>query len=90
MVDDGSLESHHTSFDTEQAQPNVDVTETVGRLKGVESDQLSPLYDSIDHVIDNVFSEPPDPNADVEISFNYEGYRITIRQDGNATFRPLE
>lgn len=81
---------YQTTFDTEQNQPTVDVTETVAGLKDVESDELSPLYDSIDHVIDNVFSNPPSPDADVEVSFTYEGYRITVRQDGQATFRSLE
>lgn len=91
MADDaGSGQSHHVTFDTDQAQPNVDVTETVAELKGVESDQLSPLYDSIDHVIDNIFSEPPEPGANVEVSFNYEGYRVTIDQNGSATFHPLQ
>lgn len=89
MGDDGSSQRHKTTFDTDQAQPNVDVTETVAELKGVESDQLSPLYDAIDHVIDNIFSQPPDPEADVEVSFTYEGYRITVNQDGSATFRRL-
>lgn len=83
-------EAHHATFDTSDEQPTVDVTETVGELKGVESDRLSPLYDTIDHVLDNLFSEPPRPDADVEISFTYEGFRITVCQDGNATFRPVE
>lgn len=90
MVDDPESDrSHHASFDTDRAQPTVEVTETVAELKGVESDQLSPLYDSIDHVIDNIFSEPPKTEADVEVSFNYEGYRVTVGQNGSATFHPL-
>ena len=91
MADDAADgEGHHTTFDTDQNQPNVDITETVAELKEVESDELSPLYDSIDHVVDNIFSQPPSPEADVEVSFSYEGFRITVTQDGAATFRSRE
>lgn len=90
MGDDvDSDDVYETVFDTDQRQPNVDVTETVATLKGVESDDLSPLYDAIDHVIDNIFSNPPDPAADVQVTFSYEGFRVTIHQDGRATFRPV-
>lgn len=89
MADDvGDGDSYRTTFDTDQDQPNVDITEAVAELKGVESDELSPLYDVIDHLVDNIFSDPPEPEADVEVSFSYEGYRVTISQDGNAAFRP--
>lgn len=88
MADDAANgDVHRTTFDTDQSQPNVDVTETVAALKNVESDELAPLYESIDHVIDNIFSKPPSDEADVEVSFNYEGFRVTISQDGNAAFR---
>ena len=91
MEDDvANGDGYQTRFDPEQNQPNVDITETVAELKGVESDDLSPLYDSIDHVVDNIFATPPKPVADVEVSFSYEGFRITIRQDGKATFRPQQ
>lgn len=91
MADDGATDDGvRTSFDPDQNQPNVDITEQVAELKGVDSDELSPLYDSIDHVVDNIFSSPPDPEADVEVSFSYEGFRITVSQDGTATFDPVE
>ena len=81
---------YRTTFDPTEKQPNVDVTETVAELEGTESDQLSPLYECIDHVIDNIFSNPPEPEADVEVSFTYEGYRVIVSQDGDATFRPAD
>lgn len=91
MADDAAnSEGYRTTFDTDQGQPNVDVTETVAELKDAESDELAPLYDCIDHVIDNIFSEPPQPDANVEVSFDYEGFRITIEQNGEATFRPTQ
>ncbi|MCU4801627.1 hypothetical protein OB920_14705 [Halobacteria archaeon HArc-gm2] len=87
VADGGGYE---TTFDPARGQPNVDVTETVAALKGVESDELSPLYDAVGHVVDDIFSEPPRSGSDVEVSFSYEGFRITISQDGDARFRPEE
>jgi|AntDeeMinimDraft_5_1070356.scaffolds.fasta_scaffold00092_25 hypothetical protein len=84
VADGGGYE---TTFDPAQDQPNVDVTETVAELKGVESDELSPLYDVIGHVVDDIFSDPPQSGTDVEVSFSYEGFRITLSQDGDARFR---
>ena len=91
MADDAANgDEYRTTFDTDENQPNVDITETVAEMKDIQSDELSPLYESIDHVVDNIFSEPPDPQADVEVSFTYEGFRVTVCQDGSATFRPLQ
>lgn len=75
-------------FDTDEPEPGLAVAEAVAELKGVDPTELSAIYDCIDNVLDHVFSEPPAPDANVEIAFTYEGYRVTIRQDGTATFVP--
>ena len=73
---------YQRTFDTDQNQPTVDVTEAVGELKGVASDELSSLYDRIDHAVDDLFSDPPRASAEIEVTFSYEVFRITIGQDG--------
>lgn len=91
MADDvANGNEYRTTFDTNQGQPNVDITNTVAELKGVESDELAPLYDSINSLLDNIFSRPPQPEAEVEVSFSYEGFRITVRQDGTVSLESLE
>lgn len=77
----------HRTFDVEEADPNVSVARTVAELEGVDTDELTPLYDCIDHLLEHVFSDPPVPAAEAEVAFSYEGYRITVAQDGRAAFR---
>lgn len=86
---DGDEEAVHRTFDRDREDPMYAVTETVAELKGVESDRLEPLYGCLDHVVDHIFSDPPDEEADLRVTFSYEGFRVTIDQDGHATFRPL-
>jgi hypothetical protein len=73
-------------FDTEQDEPATAVAETVASLEHRESTDLTTMYDCIDHVLEHVFSNPPSPEAQVQVTFTYEGYRITVDQDGGARF----
>lgn len=58
----------------------------VADIEGKDVNELATTDGCIDHVLDHVFSNPPAPEAQVEISFNYEGYRITVEQNGRAEF----
>ncbi|WP_394739530.1 HalOD1 output domain-containing protein [Natronococcus roseus] len=82
--DDGVV---YRTFDVDEADPNVSVARTVAELENVETEELTPLYGCIDHILEHVFSDPPVPAAEAQITFSYEGYRITVEQDGNAVFR---
>lgn len=42
-----------------------------------------------DHA-DEIFSNPPAPEAQIRITFSYEGYRVTVEQDGTAKFVAIE
>lgn len=85
MADD-EFSPKHFQFDPEHDDPTYLVVETIGTLEGIESDQLPSLYETMDHMIDNLFSNPPVSKAQVQITFTYAGYRITLNQDGSATF----
>lgn len=85
--DDGAVQ---VQFDTESVEPGLAVAEAVAEIEGRDPSELSAIYDYIDHVIDHLFSDPPDPEANVEISFDYEGYRITVQQSGEAVFVPMQ
>jgi len=58
--------------------------ELVARLEGVDATELPSLYHEVDHAIENLFRRPPSPDAQMEISFSYAGYRATIDQRGNV------
>lgn len=45
-----------------------------------------PVYDAIDHFMSNLFTSPPPESAQAKIEFTYEGYRISVYQDGHTTF----
>ena len=64
----------------------MQVAEIVAELEGVGVNEMYPIYDQMDDVLDNIFSEPPSPAAQLQLTFSYEGYRITIEQDGHAKF----
>ena len=83
---DDEMAAVHWEFDTDQAEPSVDVAKVVAELERKESTDLSAVYDTIDHMIEELFSEPPVPEAQAVLQFSYEGYRITLNQDGYATF----
>jgi hypothetical protein len=76
-------------LDTDADDPALAVAEIVAELEGTDAARLQPTYDQLDHVLDHVFSTPPRPEAEIEISFTYEGYRITVEQNGRAEFRKL-
>lgn len=87
MEDDGAA---HVQFDTEESDPGLAVAEATAELKGVDATELTAIYDCIDHVVEHLFSDPPADEANVTVGFDYEGYRITIQQDGSATFEPQD
>ena len=73
-------------LDTERENPAVEMAETVADLEGKDQADLETIYECIDHMIDHIFSEPPAPEAQVRVEFSYEGYRITVEQNGHAEF----
>ena len=62
----------------------------VAELEGKETTQLSALYDQVDSVVEEIFSNPSSPEAQIQMTFTFEGYRISINQDGSATFLRIE
>lgn len=82
-MDDGAVER---KLARDGVEPAVQVAEIVADLEGTEADQLRSTYETIGDVLDHVFDRPPSPEAAVEVSFTYEGYRVTVDQDGAARF----
>lgn len=66
--------------------PAIDVAEIVAELEGRDATDISALYDTVDHLVEHLFSTPPPLEAQCMLEFTYEGYRITLTQDGHATF----
>lgn len=76
----------HREFDTDVENPAVQVAETVAELEGKDSTDLSTMYECVDGVLEELFSKPPSPDAQMAVEFSYETYRVTIEQNGAARF----
>lgn len=74
-------------LDTTQESPEIRLVEIVADLESVPETELDPIYNSIDDVVDALFSSPPSGTADAELEFTYQGYRIHVEQDGTTVFR---
>lgn len=77
-----------TESDSDDA-PEIDVAQIVADLEGKEATEISALYDTIDHLVEHLFSNPPPIEAQAQLEFTYEGYRILLLQDGHATFMKI-
>ena len=86
MPPNSSEEIIHRQLDKVGENPASQVTEIVAELEGKEVNELAPIYDQMDDVLDNILSEPPSPEAQLVVTFSYEGYRITIEQNGHTRF----
>lgn len=89
MSDDPSAEIHERQVEPVEDEANYRVLETIADVEGVDVTELPPMYERLDHMLDELFSEPPSPEAQVEITFSYYGYRVTADQEGSITLRKL-
>lgn len=86
MEGDPETEIVHRILDTERGEPGIQIAEMIAEIENKEIDQLSTLYTCIDGVLQNLFADPPDEEAQMQIKFSYEGYRVNVNQDGSAEF----
>ena len=69
--------------------PEIDLAEIVADLEGKDATNIASLYETIDHVVEHLYSNPPPIEAQAQLEFTYEGYRIELSQDGRATFMKI-
>lgn len=86
MADQPEQEIIEDELDTSRENPSIALAESVAELENKEPTDLSTMYECVDGVLDNIFSNPPAPEAQMQIEFSYEAYRITIDQNGTARF----
>ena len=63
-----------------------DLLEILADVEGCEIEDLPPLYNEVEHVVETLFRTPPSTAAQMSISFSYAGYRITIDRSGAVKF----
>jgi ribosomal protein L6P/L9E len=79
----------HTRVDPDPDDGKVDVAEAVAQLEGKECTDIETLYDRVDDLLEELFSDPPDRSAQIELAFTYEGYRINVDQTGHVRFMKI-
>ena len=83
-------------YDWTVTRPSTGIVELVAIAMDREPSSLQPLYDVVDPealdllIRSDVDAEGADqtgtsPRADREVSFEYVGYRVTVRSDGEVT-----
>ena len=71
-----------------QIEPNPetaehDFLEAIAKLEGKEMTELPSLYHELDHLIEVLYNTPPSAQSQVELSFSYAGYRVSMNQTGS-------
>lgn len=67
-------------------EPAVRVAEEVAEAKGVDVLDLDPLFETINS--DALDALLANADRDVEVTFEYEGYAVRIRGDGQISLDP--
>lgn len=76
----------HRELDTTRDSPGAAIAEIVAGLEDTDSDELASVWRRIDDMLRPLFSDPPSPDTQLVVTFSYEGYRITVEQNGTARF----
>lgn len=77
----------HRNLRDNDMQPVVSLLYTLAEIKGVDETDLPPLHQSVGDLVECFFRSAAEATA--ELTFSYEGYRITIYQDGHVVFQQL-
>ena len=84
-----SIEVVQREVDTSREALGAAIAEIIADLEETDPESL-PIWDFIGDVLEPLSSTPPAPDAQLLISFNYEGYRISINRDGEVLLVPVE
>jgi len=69
-------------LETDAGNPGPQIAQPVAEVDGREMVEMETTYGCVDGVLTHLFSDPPSPEAQMAVEFSYEGYRITVEQDG--------
>lgn len=87
--DDGERDADadvvRTEIAPDPATAEHDLLAIVADLEGSAIDELPSFYDQVDHFVEMLYKRPPSDEAQMEISFSYAGYRISMDQQGRVT-----
>ena len=77
-------------IDPDPATAEYDLLEIIAELEGSEIEGLPSLYNEVEHVVETMFKTPPSERAQIEVSFSYAGYRVSIDRHGVVELVPVK
>jgi hypothetical protein len=88
--DDTAVRRDATDIERRRITPDpdsaeYDLLELVAELEGCAIDDLPSFYQRVGHFVEMLYRVPPAPEAQMQLSFSYAGYRITVDQQGNVS-----
>lgn len=90
MSEETGSEIIHRKVDIDDEKPSLQIAEAVADIEDKDATELPTMYECVDGMLTNLSSHPPSPEAQMEIKFCYNTYRVTIDQDGYAKFVNIE
>lgn len=75
---------YHRSIEPDTETANVDLVGVIAELEGCDAEELPPFWSRVDGLVGDVFSAPPEPEAQVRLQFSYAGYRVGVDQSGDV------
>jgi hypothetical protein len=75
---------YHRTIVPSSDEVNLELLELVAELEGAAVEDLPPFWNRMDHLLEHVYSTPPDPEAQIRLQFTYAGYRIGLDQSGHV------
>jgi hypothetical protein len=73
------------SIDPDPQSAEHDLLELIAESEGKAIEELPSFYTQVDHFVEMLFEQPPSPESQMQLSFSYAGYRVTINQRGEVT-----
>ena len=85
---DAESETYRASFDSSTGSVSTAVISTVAAVAETNPQELPPLYsfvdpDALDAVVESTVTRPS--KGDVYVSFNFDGYPVTVHNAGIIT-----
>lgn len=86
-------DTHRVEFTDGEAEPSTTIVNAVAAIAGCKQDDLDPLYHVVEpDALDSIFQPTVrgDHNGDVEISFTYHGFDVTVKSYGIVEIEPSD
>lgn len=87
--DDNGQTEDHWEFELDREAPEYELVRAIAAFEGKDTVELSPLYETINDLVEKLYTNPPRTDAEARLEFTYEGYRVVLTQDGHASVRKV-